>query len=253
MLRHVTLHEAVTERDRQHAVAAFEALHFSHEADAGLARGREQIDHAAVVKRHHRTDVAADRFHGQRHQFLGALEEIRMRVLLEQHDDVGATHALFGQVAVRIELDADDGFRPDDLAHARDQVAFAVVVAVRRHRAVQAEQHAVERHRGAQLAEDFVAHALVAALRDRRGRLGPEARALDQLEAFLLGAAARHEQWSGAERAAVGMLARLEIERRLEARAAGRHRRERVRLGRERGGEDAHGKKTTPASRQAAG
>jgi hypothetical protein len=62
---------------------------------------------------------------------------------------------------------------------------------VRHHRAVQAEQHAVDRQRGAQLAEDLIAHALVALLRDRRGGARPRG--------------------AGAERAAVRLLAGLEI------------------------------------------
>ncbi len=87
-----------------------------------------------------------------------------MRVFLEQDDDVGAAHALFGEMAVRVELDADDGFRPDDRAHPRDQVAFAVIIAMRHHGAVQAEQHPVDRHRGTKLIENFIAHAFVSSL-----------------------------------------------------------------------------------------
>ena len=108
--------------------------------------------------------------------------------------------------------------RPDDLAHARDDVALAIVVAVRDHRAVQTEQHAVDRHRGAELVEDFVAHALVGGLRGGTGRLGPEARALDQLEAFLLGAPPRDPERPGAERAAIRMFARAEVDRLFVAR-----------------------------------
>ena len=39
--------------------------------------------------------------------------------------------------------------RPDDRAHARQKIAFAVVIALRHHRAVQAEHHGVDRQRRA--------------------------------------------------------------------------------------------------------
>ena len=38
---------------------------------------------------------------------LAALGEIRVRIFLEQHDDVGGGAALVGEMAMRIELDAD--------------------------------------------------------------------------------------------------------------------------------------------------
>ena len=151
-----------------------------------------EVDHAAVVERRHRLDVAADRLDHQRHQLLGALGEIDVRVLLEQDADVGAAHALFGEMAVRIELDADDRLRSDDLAHARDQVALAVVIAVARpsrHAGRAARRRPASRRaagRGSRRACSRSSPACVGP-----GRLGPEAGALDQLEAFLPGAPPR--------------------------------------------------------------
>lgn len=52
-------------------------------------------------------------------------------------------------MAVGVVLDPDRHARADDLAHPADDVALAVVVAVGDHRAVQAEQDAVDRHGGA--------------------------------------------------------------------------------------------------------
>src|SRR5207249_1179691 len=101
-------------------------------------------------------------------------------------------------------------------------------------------QHAIDRQRGAQLIEDFIAHALVTCLQGRRGRLGPEARSLDQFKTLLLGAAARDPKRAGAQRAAVRVLAGREIERLLVTLATGGDGRERVRFGRERRREDAH-------------
>jgi hypothetical protein len=37
-----------------------------------------------------------------------------VREFLVEHDDVGQAHALQRQVAMWVELDANDAFRPDD-------------------------------------------------------------------------------------------------------------------------------------------
>ena len=124
--------------------------------------------------------------------------------------------------------------------HACDQITLAIIIAVRHHRAVQAEQHTVDRHCGTQLVEDFIAHAFVACLQRRAGWLGPEAGTLDQLESFLLGAPPRNPERAGAQRAAIGMLAGREVKRLLVGLAAGRNGREGIRLGRKRGRENAH-------------
>ena len=100
-------------------------------------------------------------------------------------------HALHREMAVRVELDADHAFRPDDGARPLDDVAFDVVVAVRHHGAVQAEQQPVDRQRRLELAQDLVAHDLVVGAVGRAGGAGGKAAALDQLEAFRLGARAR--------------------------------------------------------------
>ena len=122
--------------------------------------------------------------------------------------------ALQRQMAVRVELDADDAFRPDDGAHALDDVAFDVVVAVRDHGAVQAEQHAVDRQRRLELGQDLVAHGLVVGAVGGAGRAGGEAAALDQREASALARAAADEQRRGAHARRVGR----------DARRAGRNR-----------------------------
>ncbi len=77
--------------------------------------------------------------------------------------------ALHREMAVRVELDADHALRADDLAAALDDVAFDVVVAVRHHGAVQAEQQAVDRQRRLELAQDLVAHELVVGAVGRAG------------------------------------------------------------------------------------
>ena len=48
-------------------------------------------------------------------------------------------------VGVQVEARDDRHARPDHLAHAREQLAFAVVEMLGDHRAVQVEVHAVDR------------------------------------------------------------------------------------------------------------
>ena len=62
---------------------------------------------------------------------------------------------------MRVEFDADRHLRADDVAHAFDQVAFAVVVTVGHHGAMQAQHHGVDRHRGAQLPQHLVTQGFV--------------------------------------------------------------------------------------------
>ena len=92
-----------------------------------------------------RRDAAFVLGDAQVHQFQRAFQDVGVRVLLEGHQHVGVVHHRLAQVVVRVELGADHHLGPDDGAHALQQVAFAVVVAVGHHRAVQAEQHHVHR------------------------------------------------------------------------------------------------------------
>ena len=143
---------------------------------------------------------------------------------------------------MRIELDADHALRPDDLPHALDDVALDVVVAVRHHGAVQAEQHPVDRHGGLELPENLVAHELVIAPVGRPGGAGGKAAALDEREP-VGGRAARDEERRGAHaRRVEGMLAGAQEHRFLVGGEAGRQRRESVGLGGKGGGEEAHGR-----------
>ena len=133
---------------------------------------------------------------------------------------------------MRVELHADDAARADDRAHALDHVAFDVVVAVRDHRAVQAEQHAVQRQRGTHLAQDFVAHEFIVRAVGGAGRAGGEAAPLDQGEAFRRGAPAGDEQRGGAHaRRVVRVLAGAVEHAFLVGGEGGRQRREGVGLG----------------------
>src|SRR5262249_34670993 len=95
---------------------------------------------------------------------------------------------------MRVKLGADDGFAPDYRPHARQEVAFAIVVAVRHHRAVQAENHRFDGERSTQLPEDLVTQRLVSVAADHSGRLRRGAGALDQYKVVSFGSTPRHYQ-----------------------------------------------------------
>jgi hypothetical protein len=78
-------------------------------------------------------------------QVLCTLHHIGVGKLLVEDRYVGEPHALHRKMAVRIELYANDAVRPHDSTGTFQHVAFDIIVAVRDHRAVQAEQHTVER------------------------------------------------------------------------------------------------------------
>ena len=150
-----------------------------------LARGREDVDHPAIEHRHDRLDAALERIDRDAPEILGAVDEVRMRELLEVDEEIRRRDALRRQMAVRIEFGADEDIRPDDLADAREEIALGILVAVGNHRAVQTR---ARRHRPAcaapQLVEDFVAQALIGRAVDEPCRIGPGGGALDQLPAL---------------------------------------------------------------------
>ncbi len=95
------------------------------------------------------------------------------------------------QVHVRVELGAHDHLGPHHGAHPGQHVAFAVVVALRHHRAVQAQQHHVHRQRAAQVGQQLVTQLLVGFARDGAAGLGARDHALDQASSRAAGATSR--------------------------------------------------------------
>jgi len=124
----------------------------------------------------------------------GAFFEIGVRKLLEGDNDIGRLHHLIGQMAMHIEFGANHASIANNGACVRDQIAFAIVVAVRDHRSVHAEQHDIERHGGPDLVEDFIAQPLIGGLADKACRLRPRGRSLDQRETVGLCAATRGDE-----------------------------------------------------------
>lgn len=62
---------------------------------------------------------------------------------------------------MRVERDRDRNVGANNGAHAGEQVAFAIVVALRHHRAVQQQNHGVQRQGGLYAIEHFVPQGLV--------------------------------------------------------------------------------------------
>ena len=135
----------MADRNGEHAVLAFKRHNLVDQSAHRLDRGRETGDHAAVEHGFHRRDLAANGPQRQLNHLLAALDEIRVRIFLEQHDDIGEAAALFGQMAMWVEFDADHGFHAYQRAHVLEEIAFAIVIAMRHHGAMQIEHRAVDR------------------------------------------------------------------------------------------------------------
>jgi hypothetical protein len=129
-----------------------------------------------------------------------------------------------------------------DGAGTFQHVAFDIIVAVRDHRAVRAEQHTVERQRCFELRQDLIAHELIVGTVGRAGGTGREATSLDQGEAIGSRAPAGDEQRRSAHAGRVRrMLAGAQEHAFLVSLQTGGQRRERVGLRRDGGTEQAHG------------
>ena len=237
---HVAPGEAVHEGDREHAVAALESLDPIDQAPPRLACRMDNADHARIGQRRHRPDAALRHGRAQVHELECAVQHVGVRILLERDQQVGKSHHVLAQVAVRVELGADHDLWADDAAHALEQVAFTVVIALRDHRAVQAEQHHVHRQRGVQVAQQFIAQRLVHRPRDDARRLRRGDHAFTQAPAVLRRTQPCGPERRGEELHLLRVLAGGEVTALLERHHAGGHGCECVRFGGERGAEDSH-------------
>jgi hypothetical protein len=223
------------------ALAGAEALDVAlHRLGGGVVAA----DHAAVEHGHARAGAAGGGVGDERVELLGALAEVDVRVVLEAHERGGVGDHGVAEVAVRVELGADGRGGADDRAHAGEQVALAVVVAVGDHRAVEAEQDHVDGHGAGEVGEQLVAQGLVGGAHGRAGGLGERGEALEQLVAARAREPAEHRERGGEQLRVVGDAAAHEVAGGEAARAGG-DRRERVGLGGEAGGEHPHGAGTS--------
>lgn len=163
-----------------------------------------------------------------------------MREFLESDDDIRRLDHLVGQVAMHVQFGADNRIRPGDDAGMRQQIALAIIIAARHHRAMQAEQHDIDRHRRAELIENLVAQAFIGLARNEPGRLGPGGGAFEERKAIGAGAAARRHHRAGTERRRLGMSAGRAIEGALERASIDEERREGIRLGRQKRHKNPH-------------
>lgn len=239
-IRHVTPGKAVSERDREDAVATLERLHPVDEAPHRLARGVEEGDHPAVGDGGDGSDLTARRTQREVDELAGAPERVGVRIFLVEDEEVGSLEHRLRQVAVRIELGADHHRRTHPGAHRAQQIALAVLAAFGDHRAVQAQEHDVDRERRLELGEHPTAQLPPGGGGREAGRGGEGLQAFDQREAFGARPLTRGDQGPGEEAGLLGVRSGLEPEIFAEARDAGRDRREAVGLGPDRRCEDAH-------------
>ena len=155
----------------QDTVLSFHCGHLIDERSHRLERRQVHADHAAVEQRHGGSNLALCAVCDDSKEIACPLANVRVRVLLEQHNRVRLPDHLRRDVAVQVQLDPDRCGRSDDLADPRDDIGFAVVVAVGDHGAVQTEQDDVDRHRGFEGRQQLVSQAFVHRPRRNTSRL----------------------------------------------------------------------------------
>ena len=129
---------------------------------------------------------------------LAALIEIRMGKFQEGRQDVGVRDALGREVAVGIEFGRDEHGGPDHRADARQQVPLAIVIALRHHRAVQAEHDGINRKSRAELRKDLVPQILISGALQKAAGFGPGRGAFDEVDAVGGSTPAQHHHGRGA-------------------------------------------------------
>gem|GEM_PF-3753496 len=232
--------EALSDGNAQHPVVPFQRLNPVDEAAGRFARGVNRHHHAAVGQRGHRVGPALRLGFAQSDEFARPLHHIGVRIFLHRYQDVGVVHHRRCQVHVRVELGTHDHLGPHHGAHPRQHVAFAIVVAVGDHRAVQAEQHHVHRKGAAQVGQQLLAQPFIGFPGDGAAGLGAGDHALDQGPALARGHFARRAQRPREECQLFRVLPRREIAPVLEGRQAGGHGSEGIGLGRQGAAENAH-------------
>ncbi|MNT02437.1 hypothetical protein D3C72_1369340 [compost metagenome] len=125
-------------------------------------------------------------------EFACALVHINVGILLEQHQHRGLLHHQWRQVRMRVQFCAHGHIGADQLAHAAQDVAFAIVIAIGDHGAVQAQQHHVHRQRGAQVRQQFITQGFVGGARGDAARLRRRDQPFHHRPAVFLGTLARH-------------------------------------------------------------
>ena len=141
------------DRNGQHTIVTLQGLDAVHEGARRITRGVHQDDHFTIHHGQCRANALLDHGGAEIDQFEGALLDVGVRIFLVADQQVGLLQHGRAQMVVRIKFGADHHIGTYDLAHARQDVAFAVVIAVGDHGAVQPEQHHVHWQRLTQVVQ----------------------------------------------------------------------------------------------------
>ena len=114
----------------------FEAHHLVHKAPHWLRRRWQDLDHLAIEALHRGLDLTARRAQREVDELLRALYEVHVRKLFECNQNIRRREAEVGEVRVWVQLRCDDALFPDERAYTCEDIALAVVVPLRHHRAV---------------------------------------------------------------------------------------------------------------------
>ena len=122
---------------------------------------------------------------GKHKELLGTIGNIHMRILLVNHKEARLFQHRFSEMAMEVEFGANDDVRSGNLAHPRENVALAVVIAVGRHGAVKGKQSDVHRHSGLKISEELVSQFLIDGAHDGAAGLGIGAKPFGNLPSAL--------------------------------------------------------------------
>ena len=151
----------MAERHRQYAILALHRVHAIHEAAQRLLGGAKRADHPAIPSRHDGMGAPLRGIGDQREKLLRAVADVGVRVFLVDDQSGGAADHGVGEMAVQVKLRAHRHAITNDRSRARQDVAFAIVHALRGHGAVQRQEDHVDRHRPAQILEQLLAQPLI--------------------------------------------------------------------------------------------
>ena len=144
-MRDVGLREAAEHRSVQHLAGVLGLVGHAHQGLHRLARGRvdQRAAHDRAVAPHHpRLDLARERAHQGAAGATGRVGHVDMRIGAVAGDDGRALDHGVGHLRVKIERHRDRHVGRD-LADAIEEFAFAVVIVLGHHGAVQRQQHGV--------------------------------------------------------------------------------------------------------------
>jgi len=216
----VRVREAREERDRDDLGVLLHLVGQVVEAPHRAARGAlpaERRHERRLAPGRGRLDAPGDHLGQSLGRLHPALGHVHVRVGLVPVQEIGASDHVLAQVAVEVEGHRDRHVGAHRSAHRRDDVALPVVHALRDHRPVQVEEHAVEPARRLEIGQHALLDVLVDVAGDEPGRRGGGGHRRQQRHAQALGRR-DHAPQAGAGAAiglddftAVAQVARLEL------------------------------------------